>query len=114
MDCTSSHIPLEQQAAAMLRILSALVGLPIVEVPTNTHTENAMICGKFTHLSIEQMIKNSIGVDPCGLPAFRVKYINSCTPLINCATSNDPNPFNKMFAYDATLKTFAIVFNKST
>lgn len=94
----------------MLRKDGDLVGLPIVEV--SGHTQNAINCGN-AHLTFEDLLKLSIGVDGCNKPAIRVKYIDSCDALVNCTTNVDQNPLNKMFAYDSSAKTYAIVINKS-
>lgn len=112
--CKTSHIQLENLLSAMLRKSGVLIGLPFVAVGENTHTENAMICRKSSHLSVEQLILNCIGVDSCNKPAIRVKYINSCDNLVDCIQKDNAQPFRRMFAYDSTLKTFALVINQST
>lgn len=95
----------------MVRKSGVLAGLPIVAV--EGHHENAVNCQK-NHLSFEQLLALCIGVDGCGKPAIRVKYIDSCTPFTNCA-NNDKDPIlNHVFAYDATLHTYALVLNVST
>lgn len=112
MNCNDNHLPLKQHLDNMLRKSGVLIGLPIVEVSEGTHTENALNCG-LNHLSHEDLMRKAIGVDSCGKPAIRVKYIASCTYKKDC-TKNDVNDnFNSMFAYDSTLKTVALVLNKS-
>ena len=94
----------------MLRVSGVLVGFPIKEV--TGHTENAINCNN-NHLKFEDLLKLSIGVDACNKPALRVKIITSCTTLKTCANNSDAHPLNKLFAYDATAKTYALVLNRS-
>lgn len=112
MECKTSHIKLDKHLAAMLRKSELLIGLPIVEV--TGHTQNAIDCRKTAHLKLEDFIKMSIGTDSCGQPAIRVKFIDTCDRLIDCTQKNDANPFRRMFAYDPTAKTYALVINKSS
>lgn len=114
MNCSDNHLPLKQHLDNMLRKSGVLNGLPIVEVANGTHTENALSCGLETnHLSFDDLMRKSIGVDACGKPALRVKYIASCTYRKDCNKNDVNDNFNSMFAYDSTLKTFALVLNKS-
>lgn len=94
----------------MVRKSGILAGLPIVEV--EGHYENPVTCSK-NHLSFTDLLALCIGVDGCGKPAIRVKIIESCTNFTNCQ-NNDKDPIlNHVFAYDATLKTHALVLNRS-
>lgn len=108
MDCNTNHIELKKQLAATLRVSGALTGLPIVEV--SGHTDAALNCDN-NHLSFYDLLALCFGVDGCDKPALRVKYIDSCDPLTTCENSSDAHPFNKIFAYDSTLKTYALVLN---
>jgi hypothetical protein len=111
MNCATNHLSVKKHLESMARKSGVLVGLPITEV--EGHEENAMSCGK-NHLSFEQLLALCIGVDSCGKPAIRVKYIDSCETMRNC-TNNDKDPLlNQTFAYDAGRKTFALVLNVST
>lgn len=111
MDCNNNHLPLVKHLAPMLRKTGNLVGLPIVAV--TGHTDNAINCEN-SHLTFEDLFKRSIGVDSCGKPAIRVKFINTCSTLVTCANNDDANPLQKMFAYDSTTKTYALVINQSS
>src|SRR6478736_1263909 len=102
MDCSTNHIPVKKHLENMVRKDGVLNGLPIVEV--SGHEENAMTCDK-NHLSFEMLLALCIGVDACGKPAIRVKYIDSCDTLLTCATSDKDPLFNNIFAYDSTTKT---------
>lgn len=110
MNCNDNHLPLDKHLNAMMRVDGVLKGLPIVEV--SGHTENALSCG-LNHLTLEDLFKKSIGVDGCGKPAIRVKYIDSCDYAKNCGNNGVQNELRAMFAYDSTQKTFALVLNKS-
>lgn len=109
--CKDNHVPLVKYLEAMLRVSGALTGLPIVAV--TGHTQAAINCNN-SHLQFEDFLRLSIGVDSCGKSALRVKFINSCNTLENCSNSADANPLRKMFAYDATSKTYALVINQSS
>lgn len=111
MDCVTSHLPIKNHLDAMLRKSGTLIGLPIVEV--EGHATPARACDT-NHYTFEQLVRLSIGVDGCGKPALRVKVIDSCDTLLNCANGGDANPLSRMFAYDATEKTYAMVLNRST
>ena len=111
MDCKTSYIDLEDHLTAMLRVSAALIGLPIVAV--SGHTSNAMICAKTNHLDVDALLKLCIGVDSCNQPAIRVKFINSCTLLSSCKNKSNKNSLRRMFAYDSTSKTYALVINQS-
>jgi hypothetical protein len=111
MDCNNNHLDLAKHLNAMLRVSGALVGLPIVEV--SGHTEKAVNC-ELAHLTFEDLVKKSIGVDSCGKPAIRVKFIDSCTYKTQCANNGVQDNLREMFAYDSTAKTVALVLNKST
>ncbi len=113
MDCPTSHITLKKQFDAMFRKVGVLIGLPIVAVGEGTHTENALRCDN-NHLTLEDLFKSSIGVDSCGKPALRVKFIDTCDTLAACKTSHDEDQLRKMFAYDSDAKTYALVINQST
>lgn len=110
MDCATSHLELKKHLGAMLRKSGSLIGLPIKEV--TGHTQPAITCEN-GHLTFDDLVRLSIGVDGCGKPALRVKIINTCTNLVNCANSSDENPLNKIFAFDTTQKTFAVVLNRT-
>lgn len=110
MDCTTNHLPLKFQLESMLRAANPLAGLPIVAV--TGHTKSALNCNN-QHLTFEDFLKLSIGVDSCGKPAIRVKFINSCKTVITCANNSAEDPLRKMFAYDSTSKTVALVINQS-
>lgn len=113
MDCKTNHIPLNDHLRSMLRKSGRLKGLPIVEV--TGHTEHAMSCGaENSHWKFEDFMAASIGVDTCGKPAIRVKFIHSCTNEIECANNTNTNVFAEMFAYDKSAKTYCMVINKST
>lgn len=111
MDCNNNYLPLKQHLEAMLRVAAPLKGLPIVEV--TGHEENALNCTN-NHLTFEDLLKASIGVDSCGKPAIRVKFIDTCETEKTCANNSDADPLRGMFAYDSTTKTIALVINKST
>lgn len=106
MDCINNYIATDDRLNGMLRSSGELVGLPIVDVTGHT----SMVPCSHNHLTFEQLLLASIGVDGCGKPALRVKYIDSCTLAITCAK---PKGLIDMFAYDATSKTFALVLNKT-
>lgn len=113
MDCATNHIPLTKQLEAMARTSGVFVGLPIVEVEVDTHEENAMRCDN-NHLTLEDLLKACIGTDVCGKPALRVKFIDSCDTLVTCGKNHDADVFRKMFCYDSTAKTYALVINQSS
>lgn len=110
MECKTNHIPLIKQLEAMLRKSGVLMGLPIVAV--EGHADQALRCDN-NHLTFEDLMKSSIGVDGCGKPALRVKFIDSCDTVTTCKNNVDENPLNQMFCYDATLRTYALVINQS-
>lgn len=110
MNCDDNHLPLKQHLDNMLRKSGVLFGLPIVEV--SGHTENAVNCEN-NHLTFDDLMRKSIGVDACGKPALRVKFIESCTYKKDCEKNSVNDNFNSMFAYDSSAKTFALVLNKS-
>jgi hypothetical protein len=111
MNCENNHLSLNTHLRAMARISEKLVGLPIVAV--TGHEDQALNCGT-THLGFDDMLSAAIGVDSCGKPAIRVKFINSCENYISCNNSSDDNVWRQFFAYDASTKTFAIVLNQSS
>lgn len=112
MNCNDNYLSLTTHLNNMVRHSGNLNGIAIVEV--TGHTSNALSCGlDTTHLTFEQLLLKSIGTDPCGKPAIRVKFIATCTYLKNCELAGVSNDFSRMFAYDATAKTFALVINKS-
>jgi hypothetical protein len=88
----------------MLRKSGDLTGLPVKVVTGHT---SPVPC-THNHLTFEQLFLLCITTDGCGKPAFRIKYINSCALATTCAR---PKELIDIFAYDATLKTFAIVLN---
>lgn len=110
MNCSDNHIPVKKHLENMARVSGALVGLPIVEV--SGHAENALTC-KNNHLSFSDLLALSIGVDSCGKPAIRVKFVDSCETFLTCSNSDKDPLLNQVFAYDSTLKTYALVLNKS-
>lgn len=113
MDCTEQHIPTIDLLINMLRVSTPLIGLPIVVV--TGHTENALQCaGDKRHLTFDDLLRASIGVDSCGKPALRVKFIDSCDAQINCAVPTGFDQLRNMFAYDSTTKTYAVVLNQSS
>lgn len=111
LGCDNSHLDLNTLVNSSLRKSGALIGLPIVEV--SGHTENAINCDK-QHLTFWDLLKLSIGADVCGKAALRVKYIDTCDLYANCANNDVDQNLAKMFAYDSTTNTYAIVLNKST
>lgn len=110
MTCTDAHIDLMKHINSMLRVDGVLIGLPIVAV--EGHTENALNCDN-NHLTYEQLMKLSIGVDSCGKPALRVKFIASCDLNKSCSNNDVQDNLRQTFAYDSTLKTYALVINQS-
>lgn len=110
MNCSDNHLPLKSHMDAMLRTSGSLAGLPIVEV--DGHTENALSCGK-NHLTLDDLFRASIGVDSCGKPALRVKFIASCDVKKTCTNNSVDDLLRSMFAYDSTTKTIALVLNQS-
>lgn len=110
MDCNDNHLPLKQHLDAMLRKDGELNGLPIVEV--SGHESNALTCDK-NHLTLDDLFRASIGVDSCGKPAIRVKYINSCELKKDCNIASVDDLLRSMFAYDETEGTYALVINQS-
>lgn len=111
MDCSTNFLTLKQHLEAMLRVSGPLAGLPIVAV--SGHEESALNCNN-QEATFESLLKDSIGVDSCGKPAIRVKFIDSCDLKISCSNHDETNPLRDMFAYDATLKTVALVINQSS
>lgn len=111
MDSNTNHLSLKTQLESMLRASGPLAGLPIVAV--TGHTENAIRCDN-NEWSFEEFVKASIGVDNCGKPALRVKFIDSCDVKVDCANHDDANPLRDMFAYDSTTDTYALVLNQSS
>lgn len=110
MDCNNNHLPLKQHLENMLRHSGNLNGLPITEVSGHT---DAIPCD-LNFLTFEQLLLKSIATDTCGKPAIRVKFIDSCTYLKSCANNDVNDNFNKMFAWDSTAKTIALVLNQSS
>mgnify|MGYP003468271434 FL=1 len=104
MDCINNYIATDDRLNGMLRSSGELVGLPVITVTTHA----SRVPCSHNHLTFEQLFLQSIGTDGCGKPALRVKYINSCTLAKTCA---QPKSMIDMFAYDANLKTFAVVLN---
>lgn len=111
MNCNDNHIDVKKHINSMLRVSGVLVGLPIVAV--TGHEDNAINCEKTQHLNFEQLLALSIGTDTCGKPALRVKYIESCTYKKVCANNDWDENFRSLFAYDSTLKTYALVLSTS-
>jgi len=110
MNCNDSHIDLKFFLANMLRLSTGgLKGLPYIIV--TGHDEPAINCNN-SHLTYEDLLKLSIGVDGCDKPAIRVKVIESCDPVLSCA--HNTSPLNDVFAWDPTTKTYALVMNFST
>ena len=107
MDCTNNYIATPDRLNDMLRSSGELVGLPVTIVTTHA----SVVPCELNHLTFEQLLLACIGTDGCGKPAFRIKYINSCTLAYNVCSK--PKSLIDMFAYDATLKTFALVLNKT-
>jgi hypothetical protein len=110
MECKKSHIPLNKQLEAMLRVSGVLLGLPLVEV--EGHADQALRCDN-NHLTFEDLVKSCIGTDSCGKPALRVKFIDSCNTKTTCKNNGDADPLKQMFCYDASAGTYAIVLNMS-
>lgn len=110
MNCSDNHLSLKQHLDAMLRVSAPLAGLPIVEV--SGHEENALKCD-LNHLTLDDLFRASIGVDSCGRPAIRVKYIASCDLKKTCTNNSVDDLLRSMFAYDSTTKTIALVLNVS-
>lgn len=106
MDCTNNHISLDDRLNGMLRKSGELIGLPVTVVTTH----DSVVPCSHNHLTFDQLLALSIGTDGCGKPALRIKYIDTCTLAITCAK---PAKLSDSFAYDATLKTFALVLNKT-
>jgi len=113
MDCTNNHISFTDTLRSLVRTDGTVNGLAIVEV--EDHTEAAIRCGaENAHMSFTDFLLACIGVDTCGKPAIRVKYIDTCDSQITCSTNDDVNFLNQIFAYDSTLKTYALVINQSS
>lgn len=110
MDCTDAYIDVLKHINSMLRVSGVLIGLPIVEI--SGHTDNALNCDN-NHLKFEDLLRLSIGVDACGKPALRVKFIASCDLNKTCSNNDVQDNLRQIFAYDSTEKTFALVINKS-
>lgn len=110
MDCNDNYLGLNAHMQAMARVSGALIGMPIVAVAG--HTSQALQCDDGLPRTFEKLLAASIGVDSCGKPAFRVKFINSCNTKADC--NINMNFLDQMFAYDATAKTFALVINQSS
>jgi len=106
MNCTNNHISTADRLNGMLRQSGELVGLPVTVVTTHA----SKVPCSHNHLTFEQLLLLCIGTDGCGKPAFRIKYIDSCTLALTCSK---PKSLIDSFAYDATLKTFALVLNKT-
>lgn len=106
MDCVNNHISTDDRLKGMLRASGNLVGMPITIVTTHT----SRVPCSHNHLTFEQLLLASIGTDGCGKPAFRVKYIDSCILALTCSQGKG---IIDMFAYDESLKTFALVLNKT-
>lgn len=113
MNCTDNYISVKQHLTNSTRKMGVLVGLPFFEVDSDTHELNALTCNN-NHLDFAALLALCFGVDSCGDPAIRVKIIDSCEKFTTC-NNNDKDPLlNQCFAYDATLKTYALVLNRST
>ena len=110
MNCIDNHLPTEAHINNMLRVAGALTGLPIIEVLSG-YNVNANNCA-LNHLTFDELLRRAIGVDACGKPAIRVKYISSCNYQNNCTTNNQANAFTKLFAFDVATKTVALVLNR--
>jgi len=95
---------------SMARKSGTLVGMPIVEV--SGHNTQALQCDDGLPRTFESLLAASIGVDTCGKPALRVKFIDSCDVQIDCNVGGDI--LSQIFAYEPTTKTFALVLNQST
>lgn len=106
MDCINNYIATDDRLNGMLRKSGELVGLPVTVVTTHS----SVVPCSHNHLTFEQLLLLCIGVDGCGKPAFRIKYIDDCDLAITCA---QPKKLIDIFAYDETLKTFALVLNKT-
>lgn len=112
MNCDTNYFSLLSNLRAMARISGSLVGPAMVLVQEGSHTEQAIRCGAENgHMTFENFMQASIGTDGDGLPAIRVKLIQSTQPQITCATNDDINSINQFFAYDSTTKTYALVLN---
>lgn len=96
---------------SMARKSGTLIGLPIVAV--TGHNDQALQCDDGLARNFESLMAASIGVDSCGKPALRVKFIDTCDVQVGCEIGAD-NLLDQMFAYDSTAKTFALVLNQST
>lgn len=112
MDCNDNFLGLATHMQAMARVSGALIGMPIVSV--TGHTSQALQCDDGLPRTFEKLLAASIGVDSCGKPAFRVKFIDSCNTKVDCSNNTNMNFLDQMFAYDATAKTFALVINQSS
>jgi len=111
MDCSNNNYPLIHHLTAMARKSGSLIGMPIVAV--SGHNDQAAQCDDGLPRTFEKLLTASIGVDSCGKPSLRVKFIDSCETQISCKIESD-NILDQIFAYDATNKTFALVLNQST
>jgi len=111
MNCENNHISLHNHLTAMARKSGTLIGLPVVAV--TGYTEQAINCNN-SHMKFEDFLAASIGVDSCGKPAIRVKFIDSCETHLDCTNNQDANLMAQFFAYDSTTKTYALVLNQST
>lgn len=112
MDCTNNYIQLKDHLKAMVRSSGQLSGMAIVEVESGY--EDPAPCDDGLPRSFEQRLAASIGVDPCGKPALRVKFIDSCTSKISCTVGAEENVLDNIFAYESSTKSFALILNKST
>jgi hypothetical protein len=112
MDCVTNNYPLIHHLTSMARKSGKLVGLAIVAV--TGHNDQAMNCDHGKPRTFEALLAASIGVDSCGKPAIRVKFIDSCDSKIDCKVPNDAGIFDQLFAYDSTSKTYALVINQSS
>lgn len=112
MDCENNYIDLKRHLEAMARTDGTLIGLPIVAV--TGHTEQAIQCDDGKPRTFEALLAASIGVDSCGKPALRVKFIDTCDLHISCVNNSDERLLNQIFAYDSDLKTYALVINQSS
>lgn len=109
MNCENNHLSLEKQLTRMLRTVGGLTGLATVKINSGY---TAKIPCDLNHLSFEDLIKRSVGVDSCGRPAIRIKYIATCNLKKDCNNNDVENQFNQMFAYDTVTRSFALVLNQ--
>lgn len=109
MVCKDSNLPTDQLLKNSLRFNGTLTGLAITEVTGYTE----VIPCSLKHLSFDDLLRASFGIDACGKIALRVKNIATCDTLITCKNSSNENQLSEMFAYDSATRTIALVLNKS-